>query len=231
VRGHRWSLDDLVTAWFGAELLRETPPQRFVDLGCGIGTVLLLTAWRFPEAHGLGIEAQAQSAALARRSIAWNGVESRCRVRCADLREPASLPEDGAFDLITATPPYLPLGSAHPSTRPQWAGCHLEQRGGVEAFTEAAARMLAPSGWFVTCAAAAQVERVARGAARAGLTVVRRMDVVPREGKNVLFSIWAMRAVEHTGPLQIDRTLVVRDRAGRWTQRFRTLRASMGLPA
>src|SRR5215475_4159434 len=33
VRGHRWSLDDLVTAWFGAELLRETPPGRFADLG------------------------------------------------------------------------------------------------------------------------------------------------------------------------------------------------------
>ena len=230
VRGHRWSLDDLVTAWFGAELLRETPPRRFVDLGCGIGTVLLLTAWRFPEANGLGIEAQKQSADLARRSIAWNGVESRCRVRCADLREP-SLSREGACDLVTATPPYLPLGSAHSSTRPQWAGCHLEQRGGVEDFTEAAARLLAPQGWFVTCAASAQVERVAHGAARAGLTVVRRMDVVPREGKDVLFSIWAMRPIEHAGPFQIDRALVVRDRPGRWTPEFRALRTSMGLPA
>src|SRR5262249_53931391 len=142
----RWSLDDLVTAWFGAELLRESPPGRFVDLGCGIGTVLLLTAWRFPEALGLGIEAQQQSADLARRSIAWNGVESRCRVRCADLREPASLFGEEACDLVTATPPYLPLGSAHSSTRPQRAGCHLEQRGGVEDFTQAAARLLAPQG-------------------------------------------------------------------------------------
>lgn len=231
VSGHRWSLDDLVTAWFGAELLRETPPGRFVDLGCGIGTVLLLTAWRFPEALGFGIEAQAQSADLARRSIAWNGVESRCRVRCADLRETASLSGEGPCDLVTATPPYLPLGSAHSSTRPQWAGCHLEQRGGVEDFTEAAARLLAPQGWFVTCAAAAQVDRVARGAARAGLAVVRRMDVVPREGKDVLFSMWAMRPPHHAGPLRIDRALVVRDLLGRWTEEFRALRTGMGLPA
>ena len=231
VRGHRWSLDDLVTAWFGAELLRETPPGRFVDLGCGIGTVLLLTAWRFPDALGLGIEAQEQSADLARRSIAWNGVESRCRVRCADLREPASLSGEDACDLVTATPPYLPLGSAHSSTRPQWTGCHLEQRGGVEHFTQAAARLLAPQGWFVTCAAAAQVERVIRGAPRAGLAVVRRMHVVPREGKDVLFSMWAMRRHHHAGPLRIDRPLVVRDRLGRWTDQFRALRTGMGLPA
>ena len=231
VRGHRWSLDDLVTAWFGAELLRKTPPRTFVDLGCGIGTVLLLTAWRFPEAHGLGIEAQAQSAALAHRSIAWNGVESRCRVRCGDLREAASRPGEEGCDLVTATPPYLPLGSAHPSTRPQWAGCHLEQRGGVEAYVEAAARLLASQGWFVTCAGAAQAERVARGAPRAGLIVVRRMDVVPREGKDVLFSMWAMRRPDHASPLRIDPTLVVRDGLGRWTPQFRALRASMGLPA
>ena len=231
VRGHRWSLDDLVTAWFGAELLQETPPGRFVDLGCGIGTVLLLTAWRFPEALGVGIEAQEQSADLARRSIAWNGVESRCQVHCADLREPASLSGQGACDLVTATPPYLPLGSALSSARPQWAGCHLEQRGGVEDFARAAARLLAPRGWFVTCAAAAQAARVARGAARAGLAVLRRMDIVPREGKDVLFSMWAMRPHHHAGALRIDPALVVRDRLGRWTEQFRALRTGMGLPA
>ena len=57
------------------------------------------------------------------------------------------------------------------------------------------------------------------------------MDVAPREGKDVLFSIWAMRPIEHAGPFQIDRALVVRDRPGRWTPEFRALRTSMGLPA
>src|SRR5262249_6480520 len=144
---------------------------------------------------------------------------------------PGALPGGGRCALVPAPPPSLPLGSAHSSTRPQWAACHLEQRGGVEAFTQAAARLLAPQGWFVTCAAAAQVERVTRGAARAGLAVVRRMDVVPREGKDGLFSMWAMRPHHHIGPLRIDPALVVRARLGRWTEQFRTLRAGMGLPA
>src|SRR5262249_20078807 len=73
VRGHRWSLDDLVTAWFAAEVVGGAPPGRFADLGCGIGAVLLLLAWRFPAARGLGVEAQPVSVDLARRSLAWNG--------------------------------------------------------------------------------------------------------------------------------------------------------------
>src|SRR5512143_2988016 len=46
IDGHRWSLDDLVTAWFAAEHAPR-PPRRFADLGCGIGSVLMLLAWRF----------------------------------------------------------------------------------------------------------------------------------------------------------------------------------------
>src|SRR6187455_1851685 len=42
VDGHRWSLDDLVTAWVAFDECAPSPPDRLVDLGCGIGTVLLL---------------------------------------------------------------------------------------------------------------------------------------------------------------------------------------------
>ena len=88
VRGHRWSLDDLVTAWFGAELLRKTPPRTFVDLGCGIGTVLLLTAWCFPEAHGLGIEARRAPRWRIARSpgTAWSRAAASAAATCARLR-------------------------------------------------------------------------------------------------------------------------------------------------
>ena len=229
VRGHRWSLDDLVTAWFAAEVVRDTPPARMADLGCGIGAVLLLLAWRFPEARGVGLEAQRVSVELARRSLAWNGADQRCEVHRGDLREPASIPEGAVFDLVTGTPPYLPVGTARGSSRSQWAACHLELRGGVEVYCAAAARLLAPHGWFVTCAGAAQDDRVRDGAAHAGLAAVRRREVIPRAGKGVLFTVWAMR---REGRLATDEApLVVRDRESRWTAEFRALRAAMGMPA
>jgi len=225
--GHRWSLDDLVTAWFAARECAGRPPRRFVDLGCGIGTVLLLLAWWFPDATGTGIEAQPVSAELARRSIAWNGVEARLRVERADLRsiEPAV----ADVDLVTGTPPYLPPGTATPSRRPQRAPCTIEQRGGIEAYVDAAARLLAPGGVFVVCEQTSQMARVADAAKAAGLSITRRMDVVPREGKAALFTTFALRPVASDG-MREDPPLVVRDRQGGRTPAFVALRADAGMP-
>lgn len=230
IDGHRWSLDDLVTASFAAHETAAEPPRAIVDLGCGIGTVLLLLAWRFPDARCLGVEAQAVSVDLARRSIAWNGAGERCEVRAGDLRDAAVIPEERAFDLVTGTPPYLPRGTATPSRRVQCGPCHLEYRGGIEAYCLAAERLLTPAGRFVVCQAAAQPDRVSRAAAAAGLAIERTRDVVPRDGKAPLFSVYAMRRLGDVSAPVVEPPLVVRDAAGRRTDAFRALRADMGMP-
>jgi tRNA1(Val) A37 N6-methylase TrmN6 len=227
VRGHRWSLDDLVTAWFAAE--QVTSPARVADLGCGIGAVLLMLAWRYPTACCVGVEAQEASAALARRSIAWNGVQDRCQVRSGDLREPAVLFEGAEFDLVTATPPYLPPGTGREPTRPLQAPCHIEQRGGIEAYCHAAAPLLAPGARFVVCHAGAQVSRVEAAAEASGLAIENRMDVIPRSGKAALFSVYCMR--RDRVPAAVRPPLVVRDHCGQWTAQFRALRSDTGMPA
>ena len=89
--------------------------------------MLLLLAWHFPDARVDGVEAQALSVDLARRSIAWNGADDRCDVRHGDLRDTALLDALGRFDLVTGTPPYLAVGSAPESRRPQKGPCNFEQ--------------------------------------------------------------------------------------------------------
>ncbi len=229
VDGHRWSLDDLVTAWFAAHVVAR-PPEHVADLGCGIGAVLMLIAWRFPASRGVGVEAQAMSIALARRSVAWNGLAQRCAVRHGDLRDPSIFPEGAAFDLVTGTPPYLPRGTATESLRPQRAGCHVEHLGGIEAYAAVAAVLLVPGGRFVTCAAAGQRDRVDAAARAAGLAVERRIDIVPRDGKPALFSVHSMRRAAECANRMVDPPLVVRDRSGRRTPTFHALRHTMGMP-
>jgi len=233
--GHRWSLDDLVTAWFAAELCGDVPPRRIADLGCGIGTVLLLLAWRFAAARVVGVEAQDVSVDLARRSIAWNGVEARCDVRHGDLRDARVLAGESAFDLVTATPPYLAVGTAVASERPQRGPCRVELRGGIEAYCEAAARFVGDSGRFVTCAGGGHLGRVEAAVARAGLAIERRLDVVPRAGKPALFSVYAICQRANQRRSGVDRndaaaSLIVRDAAGARTEQFQALRRSMGMP-
>lgn len=228
--GHRTSLDDLVTAHLAASLVEGAPPARCLDLGCGIGSVLLFMAWRFPQAQLLGVEAQEVSAGLARRSMAWNGIGDRATVVVDDFRSAASLAEAPPFDLITGTPPYFPVGAGPQSERVQRGPCRFEHRGGIEAYCLAAAPKLAPGAPFVGCEAWTQRERVEPAAAAAGLRLVRWREIVPREGKEALLCIFAMRAAQHSEHLQTLPPLVVRDASGRRTTEFRAIRTAMGMP-
>jgi tRNA1(Val) A37 N6-methylase TrmN6 len=235
--GHRWSLDDLATAWFAARCLAADPagapapaPRRILDLGCGIGTVLLFHAWRFVAARLVGVEAQEVSVELARRSLAWNRVTARAEVRHGDFRAPALTPEGAAFDLVTGTPPYFPPGTGLQSSHVQRAPCRFEHRGGVEDYCVAAARLLAPGGRFVACQAASQAGRVAAGARAAGLALEAWCEVVPRAGKAPLFYLFTLARPADARPTAIRAPLVVRGAEGRWTDEFRALREQMGLP-
>jgi tRNA1Val (adenine37-N6)-methyltransferase len=238
--GHRFSLDDLCTAHHAARVATVAaaagvpPPARLLDLGCGIGSVLLLLAWRFPAAAATGVEAQPMSADLARRSIAWNGVGDRCRVIQADLRD-AALLGDATFDLVTGTPPYFPRGTGPESPLCQRGPCRFEHRGGIEDYARAAARVLAPGAAFVACAPAGQAARVTAAAGAAGLAVERWREVIPRAGKAPLLALFCMRRANEGRPEPhsvsiAEPALVVRDSAGHRTPEMSALRLEMGMP-
>jgi len=230
VDGHRWSADDLVTAWYAIRELAQRPPRRAVDLGCGIGTVLLFVAWSFPEARVTGVEAQDVSAGLARRSLAWNGVDDRCDVRFGDLRDPETTAGITGVDLVTGTPPYLPIGTGIESSRVQCGPCRFEWRGGVEDYALAASRLLTGDAPFVGCSASRQRPRVEAGAKAAGLVLETFRDVVPREGKDPLFSVYRMRRPEAASAFEDEPPLVLRGKDGRFTPAFDEVRRTMGMP-
>ena len=238
-RGHRWSLDDLVTAWVAAGAVERAhlstgAPLRALDLGCGLGSVLMMIAWRFPAADVSGIEAQADRAAMGRRSLAYNGAGDRCRIFDGDLRE-LHHALAGPFELITGTPPYFPRGTGTESTTPQVAPCRFELRGGVEDYLAAAAPRLAPHGRVVVCTAALERERVTAAAAQLDLAHLEHWDIIPREGKPVLVmvDVLALRhgaASTQAAAMPQMHSLLVRDRASAWTPELRAVRAAMGLP-
>lgn len=225
VDGHRWSLDDLAVAAVAAD---GPTPRRALDLGSGIGSVLMMVAWAFESAELIGVEAQAVSVALCRRSLWLNGLERRAEIRQGDLRSSAALPE-GRVDLVTGTPPYFGTEQGVVSSHVQRGPCRFELRGGVEAYFEAADRCLDAGGRFVVCEDARQRTRVEAAAEKARLPVSARLDVVPKEDKPALFSVFTCQRV--APPAVREATLVVRDASDRFTEEFRSLRTRMGLPS
>ncbi|HTN90415.1 MAG TPA: SAM-dependent methyltransferase, partial [Sorangium sp.] len=119
------------------------------------------------------------------------------------------------------------------SDRVQCGPCRFEHRGGVEDYCLAAARLLAPGAPFVACASARQRGRVEAAAAAAGLALEAWRDVVPKEGKAALFSVYALRraAEAATRARVVDEPpLVLRGRNGRFTEELDALRRTMGIP-
>lgn len=229
-RGHRFSLDDLATA---AEAVHSRPDAcRYVDLGCGIGSVLHMVSWRLPQAEVWGVEALPQSIALARRSTEANRIADRVTLLQGDLRELTCRWPGPPADLVTGTPPYLPLGTALVSPDEQRAAARIELRGGVEDYLAGASRILADDGRVVVCADGRRPERVLEGAERADLRPLRRRDILARADAAPLFSVWTLgKATEAAGaarPVE-HLTTAVRDATGRRTEQARAMRATFGL--
>jgi tRNA1Val (adenine37-N6)-methyltransferase len=225
-RGHRYSLDDVLTAAIACRARPEA--RRVLDLGAGVGSVLVMLAWKLPEASLVGVEAQQVSFALLERNVAANDLCRRARTVFGDFREDAVRAEAGGpFTLVTGTPPYFPPGTASVSPDPQRAHARVELRGGVEAYLEAAGALLEPDGTFVVCADARAPERVYRGAEVAGLHVHARTDAVPRRGKPPLFSVFTLR---RSPPASERReTFVAREAGGERSAEYIALRAFFGL--
>ena len=226
-RGHRYSLDDVCVAYVAA---RTRPNARsYVDLGCGLGSVLLMVTDKLDPTRVAGIEAQPISAALARRNLARNGVAERVRLIEGDLRDPNARARLGArFELVTGTPPYLPAGSASLSPDPQRAHARVELRGGIEAYLAATAELLEPHGRFVVCCDARRPDRALGGARAAGLFAHRKLDVIPRAGrKGALFTVWTFAA--EPAELVEEEPFVARDENGARTEAAHSIRRYFGV--
>src|SRR4051812_33693504 len=85
-KGHRYSTDDVLTAWYGTTWCPSA--RSALDLGSGIGSVGMIAAWRLQGARFVTVEAQDISVALARKSARFNGLEGRYEIRQGDFRSP-----------------------------------------------------------------------------------------------------------------------------------------------
>jgi tRNA1Val (adenine37-N6)-methyltransferase len=230
-RGHRYSTDDVLTALYATQWAPRI--GRAADLGSGIGSVALIGAWRLPGAHFCTVEAQAMSVRLARKSIRYNGLDSRFTVYEGDLRDPSILANEPPFDLVTGSPPYWPSSSATEATHPQAIPARIEIRGTVADYAGAAERILAPGGMFVFVFPYIQQSRAEAALASNGLVLLRRRDIVFKEGEPPMISLFAaMRSADLPPGREpwIEPPLIIRQQNGSVHPEYAAVRISFGFP-
>jgi len=233
--GHRFSTDDILTAWYGTSWCPTA--RTALDLGSGIGTVGMISAWRLPGVSFVTVEAQADSVRLARKSLVYNGLAGRYEIREGDFRAENILRAEEKFDLVTGSPPYFPPDAGVKSEHPQKLACRFELRGTVADYCTTAARHLARGGFFacVFPHEPAQLARVEAGARAAGLVIVRKRPVVFREGDAPLVALFGLMRPEDLpewfrGQTWTEPDLTIRTRAGAIHPEYSAVKLAIGFP-
>ena len=227
-RGHRFSTDDVLTAWYATQWAPRV--ERAADLGSGIGSVALVVAWRLPGARIVTVEAQAESVRLARKSVRYNGLESRFTIHHGDLRE---LVTDERFDLVTGSPQYFPPGTATEAEHPQAVPARIEVRGTIADYAATAARILAPGGIFAFVFPFDQRARAEAALEANALVLLRRRDVVFKEGAPPRIALFAAARAADLPPDRvpwIEPPLIIRSADGNVHPEYRMVRLSFGIP-
>lgn len=236
-RGHRYSTDDVLTAWYGTQWAPRV--DRALDLGSGIGSVAMIAAWRLPGANFVTLEAQPASIELARKSVSFNGLEDRFQLVEGDFRDPSLLIGHDPFDLILGSPPYFPEGTATPANHPQAVPARIELRGDISDYARAASNALDVGGVFAFVFPTGQLDRAMKALADAELVLLRHRPVVFKEGETSVITLFAASrradlpssfGGEQSGKPVVEPPLIIRDRNGSVHPEYATIRLSFGFP-
>lgn len=231
--GHRFSTDDVLTAWYGTSWAPTA--SRVLDLGSGIGSVGMIAAWRLTGATFVTIEAQEDSVQLARKSVAYNGLDSRYEIRRADFRDADALRASETFDLVLGSPPYFPPGTGIEGDHPQKVACRFELRGDISDYARVAVAHLAAGGVFACVFPEDQGPRLDVAAHAADAAIVRRRPVVFREGEPPLVGLFLMMRATDLPPAARQRTwveppLIIRAADGTIHPEYAAVKLSVGFP-
>ncbi|MCK5809091.1 hypothetical protein KAH37_08920 [bacterium] len=219
--GYRYSTDDMLVAWFALLLLRNRPPDHFIDLGSGLGSVPMILLACMPSLRGVGVEVLSEKVSLCRRSLQANGLQARFDISQGDLRtfQPPQLFE--MVPLISTSPPYFPEDAGILPDDRMRAVSMFELHGNIGDYISFAAKHLSDDGLFVTVYPTQSFDKIERYATHNNLEIVRTVIIYPSSSKE---SVIMLTALGHLGSKELfastPESLTIREGGGRYTKEY-----------
>ncbi len=224
-RGHRAGTDAVLLA----ASVRPEPCDRLVDVGAGVGTVGLILALREPGLSGHLLEADPESAALARQNCRLNDVEAQLSVVEANLFDPPMRRAAGLLDerasLVVTNPPFYVGEETRVSADARKARAHVVGHGstgcGHGDWLRAALALLSPKGRLVMIHRPEALPALlsASEGRLGGIAVVP----VHAKAEGPAVRILLSGRKGSRAPMRIERGLILHDAAGRFTAEAESL--------
>lgn len=187
------------------------------ELGTGTGVIALLLAVKQPACRVRAVELMPPMAAMARRSVALNGLGEQIEIIEGDMRKAAALLGKASCHLVVSNPPYFAAGSGRENTHQLFAAARSECYCTIEELAREAAALLLPLGEFCLIHRASRFADVLAAVYAAGLRPQTLRLVQPYTHKPAnLFLLRALKGGQAESVLLPP--LVVYDEPGVYTE-------------
>lgn len=127
---------------------RAKKQERCLDLGCGNGIIPILMEAKTEGKHFTGLEIQPESADMARRSVALNGLQDRIDIVEGDIKDASKIFGTSSFHVVTTNPPYMTAQHGLTNVYEAKTIARHEVLCNLEDIIRESARLLMPGGRF-----------------------------------------------------------------------------------
>lgn len=152
-----------------------------LDVGCGCGIIAMTIAQRFPEMNVLGLDIDSDSAAQSAENFNAHPASDRLKAINADFRRFAQ-ESNMKFDLVVSNPPFF-VNALKGQQEKRNKARHTDSLP-FQYLAQGAAKVLKEDGLLAIILPTPEAELFLPIARRAGFSLIRRTDVVPKEGKD-----------------------------------------------
>lgn len=122
--------------------------ERVLDLGTGTGIIPILMEAKTEGEHFKALEIQKESAEMARRSVALNGLENKIEIVDGDIKEASKIFGGATFNVVTTNPPYMTESHGLQNPEEPKAIARHEIKCNLEDVIRESAKVLVPGGRF-----------------------------------------------------------------------------------
>ena len=205
----QFGIDAVLLADFAS---RETRRGDFViDLGTGTGIIPLLMETACGASSFTALEIQEASAAMAARSMELNGLSSKIKVVCGDIKDVAGHFGKHTFNVVTSNPPYMVPEAGRANLLDAKSIARHEVLCNLEDLVAAADYLLLPHGRFFMIHRPSRLPDIFVFLAKHGLEPKRMRLVFPFKDKDA--NLVLIEARKNARPeLKVEAPLVVREK-------------------